>query len=240
MAITKAQIINTVLMRYGNRQGNTALQAQALIEWELMFQELWALPKLPNFLKDSYTSAFIYNFDDPAFDSVFQTDAKTRGFIRFVDPDNFPPPFWVQLKWENSTFSLAYRKLAYMSSEEYTEKLIEADGAFVRGPLTHYHISTGVTPSGGEVFVSQKVVFWPNAADTAYVYCNGYSNQESFWIVEAPQLLIAALGIRMGTYTKDREEQAAFQNEYLRHLRSIYDRDISVEQDSKYGSRGVN
>lgn len=245
MAITKVQVIDTVLMRYGNRQGNAALQTQALIEWDLLFDELYEMPKLPNFLKDAYDAAITYNYDHPdtgTFPSVITTiDAKQYGFDRFVDQDNNPPPFRVLSIYNGSSMAPAYKKLLPLSAEEYTEKLVEENGVPTRGPLTHYFIESGTTAvSAGHLTLSQKVRFWPVAEMPEEIWLNGYRVDQDLWRANCPQLIISGLGMRMGPYVKDAEELARFQQDFYRQLDSIYKRDVSIEQDSKYGNRGEN
>lgn len=239
MSITKAQVIDTVLMRYGNRQGNTALQTQALIEWDLLFDELYDMPRLPSFLKDSFIATFVYTY--PSQILTYANNPSTHRFDRFVEADNVPPPFVVLSTSDGVTTTPVYKKLRPLSADEYLEKLEEENGVPLRGDLTHYYVETGVQGlDTGEIYRGQIVHFWPASELTETIYMNGYSLSKDAWLSSAPQLIISGLGMRMGPYVKDAEELGRFQQDFYRQLQMIFNRDVAMEQDAKYGNRGDN
>lgn len=226
--ITTQQMYDTILMRYGNRQGNTALQAQIIIEAELMREEMMILPGLT---ESSVRSVGAVNVGPqiqfPVNDPLF-LDLGLQYPIRFADPDMVGAT--VVINFNRTTGAIVHRPLAYLTPEELNELRSDADAFNTYAEIpTHFYLEGGAT----------QLTVWP--APTGLWSANFFIHDGFLRLYDfGTPLLMAALGVRMGRYIKDEVELNAFRADYAIEFKRYQDRMIETEQAFKYGNRGAN
>lgn len=246
--LTADQIISTVLMRLGNRQSNAALAAQALLEYDLLMQELHELPTLPNFLmypsfeNPQYVRHYVP--DDPMyFDGTETFDTMTRVMIRLAPAKQNQQS--VKLVAVGSGMTYVNIPLIPISEDDWDLKRQEDAAASSTGQPTHYLVRETVgylLDGGGEISFSARVphiLLYPYMADDHYyVGFNGYYYSDTDWRLSCQNLVIAGLGKRMAPYVRDNNMLQLFEAQFQRELQKLYDRDTAIEEEHKPGLRG--
>lgn len=246
MALTPQQIIDTVLMRLGNRQGNTALAAQALLELDLLKQEIFQWPVLPAALK-------IVSYEQPLFIKLFNSGDP----MYFTGGETYDTVGYVMMR------------LAAAKGDIHGVKLVTVDGDYVNEPLTpiseddwdvlrqedseanstgrpKYYLHRVTTayvldPGDNVIYYGNvpHVQIYPYTADAAYqIGFSGYYNYWTAMYTGAQNLIIAGLGKRMAPYVRDANMLNLFTAEYEREKKALLDRDTAVEEEHKSGMRG--
>lgn len=228
-SVTTQQIYDTVLMRYGNRQGNTALQAQCVIELDLLKEELFNIIGLPESSIRLVDVAVGPQVQFPMSDALFADQGLTYP-IRFAGPDHYGST--VTLIFNHTTGEFMWKPLEFLSLEERNELLTEANFPNLNADEpTHYYVEGNAT----------MVTLWPgiNAGNS---YSARFAIHDGLILASLlpTELLLSGLGVRMGRYIKDAEELNAFRADYARALDAWHKRFVEVEQDFKYGNRGAN
>ena len=225
--ITSQQMYDTILMRYGNRQGNAALQAQIIIEDQLMREEMMILPGLTE------SSIRVIQVDVgpqiqfPVNDQ--QILDQGAGYpIRFADPDLRGSTAVIIFDRTNGV--QVYRRMEYLPPDELEELRADADNYNTTAEIpTHFYLTWGAA----------TLTFWPACTGLWSANLAIHDGQLRLNDFGTP-LLMAALGVRMGRYIKDEVELNAFRADYAIEYKRYQDRMIETEQAFKYGNRGAN
>lgn len=228
-SITTQQMYDTVLMRYGNRQGNTALQAQCVIELDLLKDELFNIVGLPSSSIRLVDVAVGPQIQFPMSDALF-ADQGLQFPIRFAGPDHYGST--VTLIYNNTTGELMWKPLELLTLEERNELLTEANYPNLAADMpTHYYVEYDAT----------VVTLWPSI-NSGNSYSARFAIHDGLLLAQQlpTELLLSGLGVRMGRYIKDADELNAFRAEYARALDTWHKRLVEIEQDFKYGNRGAN
>lgn len=238
MSLSADQVISTVLMRLGNRQGNAVLAAQALLEYDLLLQELYELPTLPKFLLSPTPFSRTYTANEPLLFSGYDTlDNFGYIMIRLAPAKNGPHPVLLH----SLAGEVVERQLIPLSEDDW-DVLHQDDADGSSGTPTHYTVSDVVVETSDVPAYcghAPKVRVYPQRCEQECIlYFQGYFNFDYMWLRGPQNLVIAGLGRRMAPYVRDNNMLQLFEVQYQRELQRLLDRDTAVEEEHKSGLRG--